>query len=251
MVRLKNRNLAPPSGFIVDVPETGFHQVAWGFDQAVSALQSHLGANPGIYTRFPALPKSREACEEYVDTRNANRCLSIKGGENFILKGGQFTPSPFPNQRPSAGYPPVAVGRGNTSSPGKPPSWLKTLGHSITGAHTLADWLPNAQPVAPELSEQRASICASCPKNSENVPNHKGNWLNLFTEYASRLVRRQLQERKKLNLSTSKDDQLGLCLICECPLPLKLHVPHGTIVNNLRQGDYEKLPDHCWIKTES
>lgn len=250
MVRLKNRQMAPPSGFIVDVPETGYHQTFWGFDESVSALQSHLSANPGIFLRFPNLPRTKAACEDYVDIRNAQRCLSIKHGENYILKGGPFTPSPFrlPAHPQNPSNSPAAAGDAAISPP---PSWFKTLGKQGVGMRTLGDWLgAGAIGVADVLSEQRASICAVCPKNSENVPNHKGNWLNLFDKFAANLIRRQIQERKELKYATTKDAQLGMCMVCECPLPLKVHVPIADIRKHMKPDDVEKLDLTCWIPKE-
>ena len=117
-----------------------------------------------------------------------------------------------------------------------------------TGEKTLADWLPRSKAVSSALSEQRAITCSACPKNSENVPEHKGNFLNLFPEFTARLVRRQFQERKDMNLSTTSDSHLGTCLACKFPIALVVHVPVDSI---RKHGSDASLHSDCWIKKET
>lgn len=115
-----------------------------------------------------------------------------------------------------------------------------------TGIETLADWLgEGAVPVASELSEQRATTCSDCPQNQS------GDLMSLFTKPVSDLIIKQLEERKQLNLSTTKDDLLNVCKACGCPLKLKVHVPLSVINGKMKQPEREKLDPRCWILKEN
>lgn len=114
---------------------------------------------------------------------------------------------------------------------------------SATGIATLADWL-GEKPVSQELAENRASICIGCPQN------RSGDLLSFFTKPASDLIRKQLQERMKLNLSTSKDADLGICYACGCPLKLKIHVPIDYIRAHIKKPEFDALDQRCWMRHE-
>lgn len=114
-----------------------------------------------------------------------------------------------------------------------------------TGIETLADWLgEGAIPVASELSEQRATVCSDCPQNKS------GDLMSLFTKPVSDLLIKQLEERKQLNLSTTKDDLINVCNACGCHLRLKVHVPLSVINGKLKQQERDKLDPRCWILRE-
>lgn len=113
-----------------------------------------------------------------------------------------------------------------------------------SGFQTLANWLGDGgKPVDQELAEKRAAICADCPQN----PPDGGGWLATFTIPAQNLIRRQLQERKELKLSTSLDSKLNLCEACDCPLHLKVHVPLNYILTHIPEAAKERLDPRCWI----
>lgn len=115
-----------------------------------------------------------------------------------------------------------------------------------TGASTLADWLGDGGiPVAPELAESRAAICVKCPKHKA------GDFLSLFTGPVANLIRRQLDERREMKLSTSHDDTLSFCDACGCPLKLKVHVPLSYIKKHIQQPEFSQLDPNCWIIREA
>jgi hypothetical protein len=231
MVRLKNRFLCPPSGFIVDVPETGYHQTFWGFDEAVSAMMSHLAANPGIFLRYPQLPRTKGACEEYIDTRNAQRCLSIKGADSYIISGEAT----------------VAIPKTQA-----PVGWRRRAGavvaHSrqtLSGLQLVADWVgAGGHPVAKELAEKRAEGCVICPLNQ------KGDFWQKLDAIAAEEIRKLLSAKNDLKLATTLDEQLHVCQACDCYLPLKVWSPLKHITNHLKPDVKAKLWEKCWIRTE-
>jgi len=99
-------------------------------------------------------------------------------------------------------------------------------------------------PVAGDVAEKRAGICATCPQNE------KGDWLSWFTKPAQELIRRQLSVRKDLDFSTTHDKELEACAACACPLKLKVHVPLKHITDHLSDETRGKLDSRCWILNE-
>lgn len=246
MIILKSRLEAPPGGFWVSVPEARYNQQFWDFQSAVSALMRLIQSNPGIRSRFPQLPRDRAAAETYVDQQNAMRVSAINGAGSYITTtatnvAAQSLPPPsFPRpQHPAKSWPSAA---GESKPASKAPSWFAQLG---TGIKTIADWLgQDGKPVAAEVSERRAAVCAICSLNKQ------GDLLTVFTKPAANLIRRQLEERKQLKLSTSKDALLGVCSACGCPLKLKLHVPLEIIKAHTPSEQEGNLDPGCWIRHE-
>jgi len=71
-----------------------------------------------------------------------------------------------------------------------------------------------------------------------------------FTKPASEFIRRQIEERHNLKLETSKDDQLGVCGACDCPLKLKMHPPIKVIRDHIGKDAIARLDPRCWIPKE-
>lgn len=113
------------------------------------------------------------------------------------------------------------------------------------GAALNVEWLSSgAEAIPPEMAEKRATVCAGCPLNG------KGGWESYFTVPWSNSVRRALSTRKVWNLATSKDDQLGVCQACLCPLPLKVHVPLPMVLKHITPESEAALHPDCWIRAE-
>lgn len=205
--------------------------------------------NPMALVGFDASVK------EIIKVRERNKALSLKHNlgtdyltvanelieYNRVIRGLPLTdfipkPNPLWQSSRSAGVAVAADAR---------PTWFKQLGRLGKGVLTLANWLgDDGVPVEATLSEQRAITCADCPKNA------KGDLFSFFTKPASELIRRQLEERNALNLSTTQDEQLGICSACGCPLRLKVHVPLSFIRAHMSTEDTTKLDPRCWITKE-
>jgi hypothetical protein len=113
------------------------------------------------------------------------------------------------------------------------------------GAALLFEWEESGQPpVAAELSNKRASVCVTCPKND---PEHMSKW---FTQPVSEMIRKKLGRLNGMNLSTENDSKLGICRACLCPMKLKVHTPLDLILKHLRPEARNELWDQCWILSE-
>lgn len=218
-MRLKDRYHSPPGGFQFFQPETGWKQTTWDFEQLVRELQSHRKANP----RFN-LNTDTEVIRSEIDTANALRCQSIAGAEHFILNEGVAPPKSL-----------------------APATWLRNVvgaGVSLV-APALGSWLGKGGiPVARELAEHRAGICARCPKNG------RGDLTRYFTVPAANQIRKDIEHRNNLKLSTSHDPELGVCEACSCPLQLKVHVTLEDIIEHTTPEIKADLHSDCWILHE-
>lgn len=106
-----------------------------------------------------------------------------------------------------------------------------------------ASWLGDGgQPVTPQQSHARASVCLPCPYNNANRPAWK-----FIAEVGSWELRHQIELKREMKLSTPMDDWIHVCDACGCLLTLKVHAPLKHI---LATTDLDALPSYCWIKVE-
>lgn len=136
---------------------------------------------------------------------------------------------------------------------------IRQVTRAGTGVATITDWLgDDGKPVAPELSESRASICCgnghhktpATPDGTKCPQNMAGDLISFFTKPVADLLRTQIEERNSMKLSTSKDGQLGVCYACGCPLKLKVHVPLRFIKKHMKPTESNNLDARCWILKE-
>lgn len=230
-MKLANIRNTPPNGFLFEQTQTGWKNwiaspnSIWDFQLLCTELLAHRQAN---HTRFPYLNLDMGKIKEEVEHANALRVSKIPGAESYVDKSGGAQPN-FPNPHSLR---------------------LRAVGASVaklaTGAGVLLDWLGSGGvPVESSLAEKRASTCSACPENGD------GNLSKIFTVPISNMIRRQLESRKELKLATSKDDKLGICKVCLCPLPLKVWVPIDSVKEHVSEEIRAQLPAFCWMKTEA
>lgn len=223
MARLKNKQLFPPGGYAYFQPETNWtapqHQ---SFDATVQAIISHRRGNP--HHKF-STDQSRVEWE--LEAYTVKRLQGMKGAQSFLLEEAiPGSPPSFPQPPPEGG---VVAGAKKVAA----------------GVGVLLDWLGDgAEPVEHKLAESRAAVCTDCPKNKP------GGLLSFFTEKAAETIRKQLEIRKDLQLSTPSDRKLNVCEVCFCPLHLKVHVPIAHIKKHTSDEVLSKLPSNCWMPKE-
>lgn len=223
-----NRHTFPAGGgWTFRQPQTGWvnPMAMVGFDASVKAIIAHRKANSAITMKHNLTTDYdtvADELEKYTKLRlgiPTDPLSFFQPGRNSPLLSGE------------------AVAAGS--------SWYRKIVRAGTGVSTLADWLgKDGNPVSSALSEERAKICSDCPQNKS------GDLLSFFTKPVSDLIRRQLEERKSLKLSTSQDEKLGICDACGCPLKLKVHVPLLFIKEHMRPTESNSLDQRCWILKE-
>lgn len=110
----------------------------------------------------------------------------------------------------------------------------------------LVDWLGDDQaPVAVEIAERRAAVCADCPKNDG------GDWKAYFTVPIAEKIRQQMALRHDLELRTSLDNRLTVCSGCDCPLALKVWAPLDHVLAHTSEETKGRLDERCWVLREA
>lgn len=220
---LKDRQRQIPNGFRMSLPEVRWQSAAYAsFDTIVNQIFGIVNSNPALATRNH-WPTTRPAIAQWVDSTNAEWCQQ-NGWRDYIVQGGEPPKIPAPETRARLASVAGAVRRVSD------------------GAALLLEWEKSGEaPVSKEMSESRAAVCAACPKNG------KGDLTRWFTIPASEVVRTQLGRLHGLQLTTSKDAELGICEVCLCPLKLKIHSPLHLILNHMSNEVRDELPVHCWI----
>jgi hypothetical protein len=122
---------------------------------------------------------------------------------------------------------------------------MSAIGQLAVGVEILADWLGGGcKPVAQELADKRAAVCATCPLNVAPL------WWEKSVEVAAMEMKRQLAARREMGLSVSVEKDLHMCRACGCCLPLKVHVPIEHIRPHTSLEQKTKFPSHCWLTHE-
>ena len=237
-LRLKNEATTfPPGGLQFHERQLNWKNwindptTVWSWDNLVIAVYNLRRANAA---RFPKLSTDRAVIRRQISEQNANRIASMPGAETYLASApiavqGAAAPNPqVPHNEPS---PKNVVGR---------------IALLAKGAATLLDWWTKdqGQPVPHELAEKRAAICVECPMNNmEGVD----AW---FTKPAAALIKRKMEARKDLNLTTSLDDKLGTCEGCLCQLSLSVHTPKEVKLKHMSEETKASLWSACWLKNE-
>lgn len=123
------------------------------------------------------------------------------------------------------------------------------------GVKTSADWMEKKDFVPQETSERRASVCVQCPMNSKEGEgkNLLERLLGFFTEQAAKAIKRQIESKRELKLSTSHDENLFVCECCLCPLETKVHAPMEYIKRYTEKETLDELRakgKDCWVVKE-
>lgn len=220
---VKSKDKSLPGGWRFYQPETRWTARPGSYESIVQQVLAHRRGN----TRFP-FATDEESVRFEVEQYNVRRCLD-HGWLDYLQ--GQSEPESAPDRSPKA----------------FPRSLLRSVARVAAGGETLVDWIRSKEEsVAPELAEERASICAKCVRNSKSK-----NLLTYFTVPASNAIRRELERRRGWELKTRKDEELGVCTACGCPLELKVHCPFSHIQKHLDEETWKELDAGCWLFKES
>lgn len=89
--------------------------------------------------------------------------------------------------------------------------------------------------------EQRAQVCAACPENSPIQQCSVCSWATL----------KGLVEKLAGARPTTVDAKLQFCGVCHCSTKAKVATKHDAIWKFMSEGQKQRLPAPCWIKTEA
>lgn len=223
---LKNRNNFVIGGWKFFQAETNWQaDPNVGFYAVVAQIIAHRKANP----RF-GLSTDQLTVENELEAYTEARMRSIPGGEAYLIEGappshGSF-PTP-PRQRRVVGE--IA---GHVASEAK---------KVVAGVGLISSWLGSGlTPVAQDLANKRAAICAGCQFNQEP------NALQKLEGAAGQALHLILQAKNDMKLVTPDDDKLKTCIICNCKLTAKVWTPIEHVWSNLKPEVAASLDPACW-----
>lgn len=230
MPRLADRKVLPPGGLRYYCPHTNWTPTPHlPFDATVNQIVEHRRKNAHLTARHGWSLDPKQVAVE-LDSFNTKVCLEMNWRQ-YITSG---EPPEAPQIRPPGGF-----------TPGQMMSYLSPVKKLAAGAALLMDWDESGRPpVDPSLAEQRASVCATCPKNSTD---EISAW---FTVPVSSAIKARLGRLHAMKLSTSHDDKLNVCSACLCPLRLKVWTPIDIIKSRLKPEMLNELDQRCWIPLE-
>lgn len=224
---LKSRTTWPPGGWQFFEPSTGWRSPkGLTFDQTVSAIIKHRLAN-----RQYKLATDSDVVAQQLDDFT---CARLKNDKAWCVDSpptGFTVPLPKRSLRAEAKES-VAGG-------------ARYLSNASAGIKLWIDWFGEGKTVSQDVAERRAAICAECPLNDK-----KRKILDWFTATAAREIMAIFSALNDLNLKTSKDEQLKICMACDCPMKAKVWAPMPMIKKHLSQERFNALAANCWIRHE-
>jgi hypothetical protein len=123
---------------------------------------------------------------------------------------------------------------------------FEALKNDAVGIAILREWLGAAGvPVPIEDATRRSRVCLQCPENQ--VP----RWWESAKGKVARAIRRHLEIKNRIEMRVEEEEQLGICLVCRCCLPLKIHVPIRHVEAHTDPDAWDKFPSFCWIRHEA
>lgn len=195
-----------------------------GFDAVVSQIIQHRKANP----RFN-LSTDPDAVAWELEQYTVKRLQGMKGGETYLIG------------EPSMDFEPPKWG-----PPQRRKGAAAVADKLKAGLSLMREWIGDGlKPVDKTLAEARGAVCVTCPYNQEP------NAAQAVFASGARAVALLIEARNDMNLSTSHDHLLKTCSICSCSLPLKVWAGLNHIIKGTTKDELQRLPDHCWINTES
>lgn len=220
MLRLLDRNRQIPYGLSFKLVEANWTSQPWSsFDTLVTSAMQVAKANPYLAQKSK-WPTTREGWEQTIDAYNAAICKA-HGWTGYY------------SEKVEGGQPPKSTPRHSLG------------GLAVAGGSVLLEMFGKEGPIQDrEKATARAAVCLKCPKHDT------GDWKRFFTTPAQYLIMRTLGALKDLNLMTSHDDQLKVCLVCDCPMRGKVWARVEHILKHLPAEDKSALDTNCWITAE-
>lgn len=237
MPTLKSRTAHPPGGFQVVIPELGQRKATVGsFEFCKAYVMSAVRGNRFLADKH-GWRSDAEWAANYVEAQNVARLAANPKFHHFLTMEAELAP-PAPRDIPD--------GDEDGSKKNLVASVVGGSRRLAAGVRVLLDWLGSGgKPVEATKAEARAVICADCPKNSG------GDWKAFFTKPIAEKIRQQMAMKHEMHLVTPSDDKLTVCVACDCPLALKVHVPLEHILKHTDADTRQRLDARCWILKEN
>ena len=193
--------------------------VGYTHDQAVTMIIKHRLANPAIVAKHKLATDFQAVSSELIRFQQAR---------------GALPPDVLPKPTPPVSTP---------SMSGAVSASVAAVKKVAAGTALLLEWEADGLPhVDPQVAEDRASVCAVCPKNEKGK-----SLIEIFTAPAAALIQKRMERFASMNLRTSKDAELAVCQACLCQMRSKVWVPSELILKRLKPEQKSELHESCWI----
>lgn len=107
------------------------------------------------------------------------------------------------------------------------------------GTKTLYNWWKNgSRRVDQNEIVRRTYICNQCPENRA-IENCSACAMKGVHSLINEIV---------ADTRLPTDDLLKACAICQCSLVAKVRLPLDDLLPHISQGQFNQLPEHCWIR---
>jgi len=240
MAQLASHDKQIPNGFFFVQPEINWDSrnvigryPSW--NTLVEAVLNMRRSNPAITTQY-GWSTDRASIEAEIDRFLTRVCISM-GWTSYVIGLSNN------EQLPDITEAKKALGLSQLSAQlAAVAGRVKTIWQ---GAKVLTDWLNSGtEPVTVDIANARALKCVTCKYNG------KGDFSRWFTQPASDLIKKQIEQGQGYGLHTDYDNDLNICELCLCPLKLKVHTPAEYIKASLTDQLIKELKtkaDWCWI----
>lgn len=225
-MKLKDRSKGVPGSYQLTLPEIAMKSPLKGtFSSIVGEFSKIVAKNPALAQKH-GWPTNRVDQENWIDQRECHRLLA--GGYTKFIEM-------------ESALPPPRLGEANRSVRGGVAAGVKSI---VAGVGVWIDLFGNdGKVVSKEEAEKRAVICAACPANNKDAsPKNK------FIEKVASKLLKQYELLHEMNLHTSLDDKLGMCVACWCPTKSKVWVDMTHIKAHMIAEVEAKLDKSCWIR---
>lgn len=209
------------------------------FQKQVQNIIAHRKQNPRFNLPVDEAAVGAEL-EAFTEAR-WRKTYSNRGMAKFMAESDEDKKKDWPGTKSSSsrGNPGAGLAGGAVRA-------AVGLGGKALGLDTrgLDEWLgAGGKPVAADLAEKRAAVCAECPVNQKG-------WRELLTAPAARQIAHYLGQKHSLQLATPYDDRLEECAVCHCVLTLKVWQPLEFALTNSDPAEHAKKNPNCWLVTE-
>lgn len=117
----------------------------------------------------------------------------------------------------------------------------------INGAAALLEGFGDSPP-SQEVAQSRANACLHGEEGNPCRFNHRGGFS--LTALASSIIHAQRQKKLELNLRVEGEENLGVCRVCSCYMPLKVWLSTKILFDHTDDSAIQRFPDWCQIKKE-
>lgn len=121
------------------------------------------------------------------------------------------------------------------------------------GANTLLDWGEKGfVPVEHSVAQARSDVCSKSHKN-KRCPYNEKKTID-FTSPAAAAIKSHIESKNAMKLSVDGEENLKVCMICRCWLPLKVWTPMETLLACTPVevlNDFKVKWPKCWMITEN